>query len=173
MGRQDVGLTAQQVELSSDVDPVLLADGLEMIRQEKAITFREAFRHHWRAVLWSIALSMGCVMDGEERTHALAQAPNDRKLMRHRIRREHHQCVLRPACVPRALWKGLCQGRQDHQDHPCQLADGLFHHWSPWQPSRPLRRRLGSGQVRCKAHICSGHGPHCLCRLHVRLPSEP
>lgn len=60
----EVGLSAQQIEISSDVDPILLADGLELIRQEKTVPLGEAFRHHWRAVLWSVALSFALVMDG-------------------------------------------------------------------------------------------------------------
>lgn len=61
---QEVGLSAKQIELSSDIDPILLADGMELIRQEKAMTFRQAWKHHWRAILWSIGLSMALVMDG-------------------------------------------------------------------------------------------------------------
>lgn len=64
--KKQVGLTNEQLaEISehSTVDPLLLAEGLELIAQEKSAHFRYAFRHHWRAVLWSALLSMALVMD--------------------------------------------------------------------------------------------------------------
>lgn len=61
---KDVGLTAEQIALTH-ADPDLLARGLQLIRNEKNVSFREAFRAHWRAVLWSITLSLALVMDGE------------------------------------------------------------------------------------------------------------
>ena len=63
---KQVGLTNAQLDLighQSSVDPALLAAGLELVEREKAAHFREAFRHHWRAVLWSGLLSMALVMD--------------------------------------------------------------------------------------------------------------
>ena len=48
----------------SSADPVLVEQGLELIRQEKEMSFRQAIRHHWRALLWSMTLSMALVMDG-------------------------------------------------------------------------------------------------------------
>jgi SP family general alpha glucoside:H+ symporter-like MFS transporter len=63
---KQVGLTTAQLDLighQSSVDPALLADGLEQVEREKKATFREAIRHHWRAVLWSALLSMALVMD--------------------------------------------------------------------------------------------------------------
>ena len=61
-----VGLTDRQLELIghlSTVDPTLLAEGLELVEQEKKANFREAIKNHWRAVLWSALLSMALVMD--------------------------------------------------------------------------------------------------------------
>lgn len=46
-------------------DMSLLAEGLEMINQERSVPFRQAFRQHWKALLWSIGLSFALVMDGE------------------------------------------------------------------------------------------------------------
>jgi len=60
-----IGLTAGLVEAGSDVDPVLLAEGLEIIRHEKNETVGEAFKYHWRAILWSVTLSLALVMDGK------------------------------------------------------------------------------------------------------------
>lgn len=63
MAPHEVGLTAAQIDLS-EVDPVLLSDGMELVRQEKTMSFRSAFKHHWRALAWSIGLSFALVMDG-------------------------------------------------------------------------------------------------------------
>lgn len=63
-GQHDVGLTSKLIEVSTDIDPVLLAEGVEVIRQEKNETIREAFKYHWRAILWSVTLSLALVMDG-------------------------------------------------------------------------------------------------------------
>lgn len=60
-----IGLTAGLIESGSDVDPVLLGEGMELIRQEKNETVRESFTYHWRAIAWSVTLSLALVMDGE------------------------------------------------------------------------------------------------------------
>lgn len=64
MTKEAIGLTGAQIQLS-DADPVLLAEGMQLIREEKAMSFREAMRHHWRGCLWSITLSLALVMDGK------------------------------------------------------------------------------------------------------------
>ncbi|BEI81861.1 hypothetical protein CcaverHIS002_0210210 [Cutaneotrichosporon cavernicola] len=59
-----IGLTPNLIQAGIDIDPVLLAEGLETIRQEKNETLGETFRLHWRAILWSMTLSLALVMDG-------------------------------------------------------------------------------------------------------------
>jgi hypothetical protein len=55
--KQHIGLTnAQAQHVSSTIDPLLLAEGFELVRQEKEHTFKESFRHHWRALLWGSVL---------------------------------------------------------------------------------------------------------------------
>ena len=56
--------TAAQSNVHTTVDPVLLEQGLELIRLEKEMSFRQAIRLHWRAVVWSCILSLALVMDG-------------------------------------------------------------------------------------------------------------
>lgn len=65
---KDVGLTPEQIALTN-ADPDLLARGLQLIQREKKVSFREAFRAHWRAVFWSVILSLALVMDGESAVH--------------------------------------------------------------------------------------------------------
>ncbi len=62
--KQEVGLTAAQAAIVSTVDPVLLEAGFELLRQEKQVKFRQAWKQHWRAVLISCTLSLALVMDG-------------------------------------------------------------------------------------------------------------
>jgi hypothetical protein len=59
-----IGLSDKQHDVASDVDPVLLAEGLDLVQKEKTIPFKEAFKHHWRALLWGMVLSLALVMDG-------------------------------------------------------------------------------------------------------------
>ncbi|RSH93089.1 hypothetical protein EHS25_007442 [Saitozyma podzolica] len=60
-----VGLTdAQIAAAASEVDPVLLAQGIELIHAEKEVPLRKALRYHWRAMAWSMFLSLALVMDG-------------------------------------------------------------------------------------------------------------
>jgi len=61
---KEITLTHAQTSVISSADPVLVEQGLELIRQEKEMSFRQAIRHHWRALLWSMTLSMALVMDG-------------------------------------------------------------------------------------------------------------
>lgn len=61
---KEIAPTALQTNVPSTVDPALLAQGLDLIRLEKEMTFRQAMRLHWRAVVWSMVLSMALVMDG-------------------------------------------------------------------------------------------------------------
>lgn len=64
---KDIGLTAEQIAATDGLahaDPDLLARGLRLIQTEKASGFRESLRHHWRAVAWSVVLSLALVMDG-------------------------------------------------------------------------------------------------------------
>jgi SP family general alpha glucoside:H+ symporter-like MFS transporter len=69
-----IGLTdAQTAEVTSSVDPTLLAVGFELIREEKDSTFRQALKDHWRAMLWSMFLSVALVMDGYD--GAIVSAP--------------------------------------------------------------------------------------------------
>lgn len=64
--QKHVGLTDTQMAAASasTVDPLLLAEGLELVLAEKEMTFKQAFRYHWRAIVWSMVLSMALVMDG-------------------------------------------------------------------------------------------------------------
>ncbi len=61
-----IGSTDTQTAIISvdAFDPLLLAEGIEIIRTEKNLTFRQAIRFHWRAILWSMFLSLALVMDG-------------------------------------------------------------------------------------------------------------
>jgi hypothetical protein len=52
----DVGLTAEELEL--------VHEGLVLVNAEKAFSFKQAMRSHWRAALWSFALSWALVMEG-------------------------------------------------------------------------------------------------------------
>jgi hypothetical protein len=61
---EHIGLTQAQADITSSVDPVLLAAGFELLLQEKKVHFRTAIRQHWRAVLISCVLSLALVMDG-------------------------------------------------------------------------------------------------------------
>jgi hypothetical protein len=66
MSKQHVGLTELQTSaVTGSIDPVLLAQGFELIRDEKGLGARQAIRHHWRGLLWSMLLSMALVMDGK------------------------------------------------------------------------------------------------------------
>ncbi|ORX36725.1 trehalose transport-related protein [Kockovaella imperatae] len=62
--QKTVGLAAFQAEGLTEVDPYLLAEGFQLIGAEKQAHFRQAFRQHWRAVLWSMGLSVALIMDG-------------------------------------------------------------------------------------------------------------
>ena len=64
MTKEAIGLTGAQIENVDSTDPVLLADGMELIREEKSMPFGKAMKHHWRGVAWSMALSLALVMDG-------------------------------------------------------------------------------------------------------------
>jgi hypothetical protein len=58
-----VGLTdAQIAAAASEVDPVLLAQGIELIHAEKEVPLRKALRYHWRAMAWSMFLSLALVV---------------------------------------------------------------------------------------------------------------
>lgn len=63
---REITLTAKQATAAaqSSIDPILLAEGYDLILKEKEFTFMQALRHHWRALLWSMFLSMALVMDG-------------------------------------------------------------------------------------------------------------
>jgi len=52
----DVGLTAEELEL--------VHEGLVLVNAEKAFSFKQAIRSHWRAALWSFGLSWALVMEG-------------------------------------------------------------------------------------------------------------
>jgi len=64
--KQDhVGLTDKQVAV--DINPEeleLLHEGFTLINAEKELGFKQAMRTHWRAALWSFALSWALVMEG-------------------------------------------------------------------------------------------------------------
>jgi hypothetical protein len=60
-----IGLTDKQVDV--DVSPEeleLLHEGLALINAEKELGFKQAMHSHWRAALWSFALSWALVMEG-------------------------------------------------------------------------------------------------------------
>jgi hypothetical protein len=80
---KEITLTHAQTSMISSADPVLVEQGLELIRQEKEMSFRQAIRHHWRALLWSMTLSMALVMDGYDGaivSHSLRCPPNTRSI---------------------------------------------------------------------------------------------
>lgn len=60
-----IGLTDKQVDV--DIDPAeleLLHEGFLLINAEKELGVKQAMRTHWRAALWSFALSWALVMEG-------------------------------------------------------------------------------------------------------------
>lgn len=61
---KDVSLTAEQIAITEAADPDTLARGLLLIQSEREVPLSTAFRNHWRAVTWSIVLSLALVMDG-------------------------------------------------------------------------------------------------------------
>jgi SP family general alpha glucoside:H+ symporter-like MFS transporter len=80
---KEITLTHAQTSMISSADPVLVEQGLELIRQEKEMSFRQAIRHHWRALLWSMTLSMALVMDGYDGaivSRSLICQPNGRSI---------------------------------------------------------------------------------------------
>jgi len=56
----------------SDIDPDLLAQGLELIQAEKSMPLRDSMRYHWRALLWGMVLSLALVMDGYDGSVSLS-----------------------------------------------------------------------------------------------------
>jgi hypothetical protein len=80
---KEITLTHAQTSMISSADPILVEQGLELIRQEKEMSFRQAIRHHWRALLWSMTLSMALVMDGYDGaivSRSLQCQPNARSI---------------------------------------------------------------------------------------------
>lgn len=63
--QKTIGLSAHQAEGLTNVDPFLLAEGFSLIAAEKQAQFRPAFRQHWKALFWSMSLSIALIMDGE------------------------------------------------------------------------------------------------------------
>lgn len=61
---RDVGLTAEQIATTEGADPDKLARGLRLMEREREVPMRTAFRSHWRAVTWSVILSIALIMDG-------------------------------------------------------------------------------------------------------------
>jgi len=60
-----IGLTTQQIDVSINPEELeLLREGLVLINAEKELGFKQAMRSHWRAALWSFALSWALVMEG-------------------------------------------------------------------------------------------------------------
>ncbi|KAL7425256.1 hypothetical protein Q5752_000944 [Cryptotrichosporon argae] len=61
-----IGLTAKQTAAAaaSNVDPELLAQGIELLHEEKSMGAARALKHHWRALAWSLFLSLALFMDG-------------------------------------------------------------------------------------------------------------
>lgn len=56
--KKHIGLTnAQAAHVTSSVDPALLSEGFELVRMEKDASFRDAFKYHWRALLWGMVVS--------------------------------------------------------------------------------------------------------------------
>jgi hypothetical protein len=80
---KEITLTHAQTSMISSADPVLVEQGLELIRQEKEMSFRQAIRHHWKALLWSMTLSIALVMDGYDGaivSHLVNCQPNSRSI---------------------------------------------------------------------------------------------
>ena len=64
VGPKHIGLSDAQTAAVGEVDATLLTEGFMLITAEKEAQFRGSIRYHWRAVLWSMALSVALVMDG-------------------------------------------------------------------------------------------------------------
>ena len=64
MSEKHIGLATFQIEAVSHVDPFLLAQGFQLIATEKTQSFRASFRDHWRAMFWSMILSVALIMGG-------------------------------------------------------------------------------------------------------------
>ncbi|WWC59367.1 uncharacterized protein I303_101919 [Kwoniella dejecticola CBS 10117] len=62
---QIIGLTDAQLRaVVEDVDPELIRIGHEVVARQKQETFREAWRNHWGAGMWSFVLSCALFMEG-------------------------------------------------------------------------------------------------------------
>jgi SP family general alpha glucoside:H+ symporter-like MFS transporter len=63
---REISLTSKQATAAatSSMDPALVAEGYDLILKEKEMSFIQALKHHWRALLWSMFFSMALVMDG-------------------------------------------------------------------------------------------------------------
>ena len=60
-----IGLTDKQIDVGLNPEELeLVHEGLVLVNAEKEFGFKQAMRSHWRAALWSFALSWALVMEG-------------------------------------------------------------------------------------------------------------
>lgn len=59
-----IGLTDKQLEAVAGIDTELVRKGQEVIARQKQESFRQAWRTHWRAGLWSVVLTLALFMEG-------------------------------------------------------------------------------------------------------------
>ena len=60
-----IGLTDKQIDVALGPEELeLVHEGLVLVNAEKAFSFKQAIRSHWRAALWSFGLSWALVMEG-------------------------------------------------------------------------------------------------------------
>jgi hypothetical protein len=70
-----IGLTDKQIDVGLNAEELeLVHEGLVLVNAEKAFSFKQAMRSHWRAALWSFALSWALVMEGFD-TQLVSDAP--------------------------------------------------------------------------------------------------
>jgi len=69
---KEVNTVNPRHQVMSDIDPELLAQGLELIQAEKSMPLRDSLRYHWRALLWGMVLSLALVMDGYDGSVSLS-----------------------------------------------------------------------------------------------------
>lgn len=59
-----VELTDAELAGGLEFDPELLRIGGEVIARQKLESFRQTWRHHWRAAVWSLIISTALWMEG-------------------------------------------------------------------------------------------------------------
>jgi hypothetical protein len=140
----DVGLSAEELEL--------VHEGLVLVNAEKAFSFKQAMRSHWRAALWSFALSWALVMEGFD-----TQLVSDASL----------QCIGRLSAAFWLLWPSLLfesirrrRQRRRGQASLCQIPGDDGKHRYHWKFHRALVRGLRHCSMGIPAHVHFWNGPN-------------